>query len=106
MQIKKAYQMEEIVDYVKNSNYSKILATNLKKFRLDYYNEYSAVNGKKDNPYSLDSISSLLDITRRHYTRLENPNYTTKNITMEKLIILSKIYEIPLDDFFKEHTNN
>ncbi len=31
MQIKKAYQMEEIVDFVKNNNYSKILATNLKK---------------------------------------------------------------------------
>lgn len=103
MQIKKAYQMEEIVDYVKNHNYSQILATNLKKFRLEHYNEYSKVNGKKGNPYSLDSISSLLDITRRHYTRLENPNYTTKNITMEKLIILSKIYEISLDEFFKEN---
>ncbi len=103
MQIKKAYQMEEIVDFVKNNNYSKILATNLKKFRLEHYKEYASVIGKTDNPYSLDNISSLLDITRRHYTRLENPNYTTKNITMEKLIILSKIYEIPLDDFFKEN---
>ncbi len=103
MQIKKAYQIEEIVDSVKKNNYSKILATNLKKIRLAHYNEYKKINGNIDNPYSVDNIASVLDISRRHYTRLENPNYITKNITMEKLIILAKIYEISLDTFFKDY---
>ena len=98
MHIKQAYQMEEIAENVKNSNHPRTLAANLKKLRLNYYNEYKTLNKKLDNPYSLDNISSLLGISRRHYSRLENPNYTSKNITLEKLIILSKIYEVTIDD--------
>lgn len=98
MHIKQAYQMEEIAEQVKNSNHAKTLAANLKKLRLGHYNKYKELNNKIDNPYSLDNISSLLGISRRHYSRLENPNYTSKNITLEKLIILSKIYEVKIDD--------
>ena len=98
MHIKQAYQMEEIAENVKNSNHPRTLAANLKKLRLNHYNEYKTLNKKIDNPYSLDNISSLLGISRRHYSRLENPNYTSKNITLEKLIILSKIYEVTIDD--------
>ena len=103
MQIKQAYQMEEIAENVKNSNFEKILASNLKKLRLNHYNEYKTLNSKIDNPYSLDNISSLLGISRRHYSRLENPNYTSKNITLDKLIILSKIYEVQIDDLINNN---
>lgn len=103
MQIKQAYQMEEIAETVKNSNHSKTLAANLKKLRLEHYKQYQKLNSKIDNPYSLDNISSLLGISRRHYSRLENPNYTTKNITLEKLIILSKIYEVSIDDLVRKN---
>ena len=98
MHIKQAYQMVEIAENVKNSNFEKTLASNLKKLRISHYNEYKNLNNKIDNPYSLDNISSLLGISRRHYSRLENPNYTSKNITLDKLIILSKIYEIKIED--------
>ncbi len=101
MHIKQAYQMEEIAENVKNSNHAKDLAANLKKLRLEHYKKYKELNNKIDNPYSLDNISSLLGISRRHYSRLENPNYTSKNITLDKLIILSKIYEIKIDDLLK-----
>lgn len=101
MHIKQAYQMEEIAENVKNSNHAKNLAANLKKLRLEHYKKYKELNNKIDNPYSLDNISSLLGISRRHYSRLENPNYTSKNITLDKLIILSKIYEIKIDDLLK-----
>lgn len=105
MHIKQAYQMEEIAENVKNSNHSKTLAANLKKLRLKHYNEYKKLNSKIDNPYSLDNISSLLGISRRHYSRLENPNYTSKNITLEKLIILSKVYEVSIDDLVNKKLN-
>lgn len=101
MHIKQAYQMEEIAENVKNSNHAKNLAANLKKLRLEHYKKYKELNNKIDNPYSLDNISSLLGISRRHYSRLENPNYTSKNITLDKLTILSKIYEIKIDDLLK-----
>lgn len=101
MQIKQAYQMAEIAENEKKCDHSKILATNLKKLRLDHYKQYKKLNNKIDNPYSLDNISSLLGISRRHYSRLENPNYTTKNITLDKLIVLSKIYEVSIDNLIK-----
>ena len=106
MHIKQAYQMEEIAENVKNSSHAKNLAANLKKLRLNHYNKYKELNNKIDNPYSLDNISSLLGISRRHYSRLENPNYTSKNITLDKLIILSKIYEIKIDDLLKSDIKN
>lgn len=102
MQIKQAYQMEEIAEQVRTSHYSKKLAANLKQLRIAHYKQYQSLNNAIDNPYSLDNISSLLEISRRHYSRLENPNYTTKNITLEKLIVLSKIYDISIDDLINK----
>ena len=93
--------MVEIAESTKDKKILKILATNLKKYRLSLYEQYKQLNMQVDNPYSSENIASLLDISRRHYKRLENPNSITKNISIEKLFILSEVYQIPLEDFFK-----
>ncbi len=101
MELLESYQMVEIAEKIKDRKILKILANNLKKYRLSLYEQYKQNNRQVDNPYSSENIASLLDISRRHYKRLENPNYITKNISIEKLFILSEVYKIPLEDFFK-----
>ena len=89
-----------IEKFCKQSKGNKI-GKNLKKYRLSLYEQYKKLDKKTDNPYSSENIATLLDISRRHYKRLENPNYITKNISIEKILILSEVYNIPLEDFFK-----
>lgn len=101
MRILEGYEMAEIAEKVKDKKYLCILAENLKKIRLSLYEEYKKIDKENDNPYSSENIASLLNISRRHYKRLENPKYVSKNISIEKLIILSEIYGIKVDDFFK-----
>lgn len=101
MELLESYQMVEIAEEIKDKKLLKVLSNNLKKYRLLLYGQYKQLDKKVDNPYSSENIASLLDISRRHYKRLENPNSITKNISIEKLLILSEVYKIPLEDFFK-----
>lgn len=101
MKLLESYQMVEIAEKIKEKEMLKVLANNLKKYRLLLYEQYKKLDKKTDNPYSSENIATLLDISRRHYKRLENPNYITKNISIEKILILSEVYNIPLEDFFK-----
>lgn len=101
MKLLESYQMVEIAEKIKEKEMLKVLANNLKKYRLSLYEQYKKLDKKTDNPYSSENIATLLDISRRHYKRLENPNYITKNISIEKILILSEVYNIPLEDFFK-----
>lgn len=94
------YEMLEIAEKIRKKNYYKILAQNLKKYRLKFYNEYRLLHKNIDNPYSSENIAHILSISRRHYNRLENPNYTDKNISIEKLLILCGIYGVTLESFF------
>ena len=100
--IKEAYQMEEMADIIRNSNYEQVLAENLRNIRLTYYQKYKSLKKGVNNPYSTENIASLLNISKRHYTRIENPKYTSRNINLEKLLILSKVYNITIDKFFKK----
>ena len=99
MKLLESYQMVEIAEKIKEKEMLKVLAKNLKKYRLSLYEQYKKLDKKTDNPYSSENIATLLDISRRHYKRLENPNYITKNISIEKILILSEVYNIPLEDF-------
>lgn len=101
MELLESYQMVEIAEKVKDRKLLKVLSYNLKKYRLSLYEQYKRLDKQVDNPYSSENIATLLDISRRHYKRLENPNSITKNISVEKLLILSEVYKIPLEDFFK-----
>lgn len=101
MKLLESYQMIEIAEKIREKEVLKIVSANLKKYRLSLYEKYSSLKKDVDNPYSSENIASMLNISRRHYNRLENPNYISKNLSIEKLVILSKIYDVPLEDFFK-----
>lgn len=98
--LKEAYEMEEIALKIKERNYSIILARNLKDIRIKHYKAYDSLNKKLSNPYSAENIAGLLDISKRHYNRIESENDTVKNISIDKLLILREIYNVSLDDFF------
>jgi len=91
------YQMLEISENIKKMNYTKIVSQNLRKYRLEFFNKYKMLHKNIDNPYSSENIAHILNISRRHYSRLENPNYINKNITIDKLLVLSRIYGITLE---------
>ena len=67
MHIKQAYQMEEIAENVKNSNHPRTLAANLKKLRLNHYNEYKTLNKKielyPENLFDGTLMCRVCDIT-------------------------------------------
>jgi len=77
------------------------ICKNIKKFRLEKYNEFKNKNSNNINPYSTEKIAELLDYNHNHYKRFESENDSTKKIPLEKLVKLSIILEKSLDDFIK-----
>ena len=61
--------MVEIAEKIKEKEMLKVLAKNLKKYRLSLYEQYKKLDKKTDNPYSSENIATLLDISRRHKKR-------------------------------------
>ena len=104
--IKTLSKLDEQVNKIKeDKTYRNVICRNIKKFRLEYYNEYKKQNGNARgfyNPYSVDNISYLLDMSKVHYKRLESENDINKHISLDKLIILREIYDKSLDDFLEE----
>lgn len=104
MEIKSTYNLYELIEQQKPIDYKSIICENMKNFRLKKYNEFKQKNTGVTNPYSTDSISEILGISKVHYKRLENKNDKSKNINVEKLLILSIIYNKKLDDFLYNST--
>ena len=103
--IKTLTALDESIEKLKEKTYRRTICHNIKKFRLEYYNEYKARNNNARgiyNPYSVDNISYLLDMSKVHYKRLESENDRNKYISLDNLIILKTIYDKSLDDFLEE----
>ncbi len=80
-----------------------IICKNVKKFRLQKYNEYKqGCSNNTLNPYSTENISALLNYNHNHYKRFESENDTTNRIPLEKLIKLCIILDKKLDDFLRD----
>lgn len=96
---------EELQDSVSTIDKSTIYDTickNIKRFRLEKYNEYKEHNTNSSiNPYSSENIAALLDYNHNHYKRFESETDSTKQIPLDKIIKLSIILEKSLDDFLK-----
>lgn len=100
--MRKFEELQDLVSVVdKNSIYNKI-CKNIKKFRIEKYNEFKKQNSNNTiNPYSSENISALLDYNHNHYKRFESETDSTKQIPLEKIIKLSIILEKNIDDFIK-----
>ncbi len=79
------------------------ICKNIKKFRIEKYNEFKTLEHRNIiNPYSTENISALLDYSHNHYKRFESETDSTKKIPLEKLIKLSIILDKNIEDFFKD----
>ena len=101
MRLLEFYEMQEIVEEYKNSNYNSTVSKRVKQLRTRFFEEYKNIKKGLDNPYSMDSIAYLLGITPRHYKKLESTTYNKNNFNDDKLLILSKIFGVHMEDFYK-----
>lgn len=105
MEVKQIYEIYEQLEKITNIDIKKRICKNMKKYRLELYNEYKKqYNGRRkyDNPYSTINISEYLEISDIYYRRLESENDEHKFITMDRLIKLSIILNKSLEDFLVE----
>ena len=99
------YDFESLQDIVSKIDKEEIyikICKNIKKFRLERYNEFKMNNVKNSiNPFSTENIAALLDYNHNHYKRFESENDSTKKIPLNKLVLLSIILDKKIDDFLK-----
>lgn len=94
--------LQEKLYIINNDETFKIICSNIKRFRLEKYQEYKmSKTNSKINPYSTENIAALLDYNHNHYKRFESENDSTKRIPFDKLYRLSIILDKSLDDFVK-----
>ena len=94
--------LQDIVSNIKKDEIYKKICKNIKKFRLEKYNDFKHTNNISSlNPYTTENIAALLDYNHNHYKRFESEHDSTKRIPLDKLIKLSIILEKNLDDFIK-----
>lgn len=78
------------------------ICKNIKRIRLERYNEFKKeYKTNSINPYSTENIAALLDYSHTHYKRFESENDKTKKIPLEKLILLTIIFDTTLDELIK-----
>lgn len=95
-------QLQTLVSKVDKEELYIIICKNIKKFRLERYNEFKSQNLKNTiNPFSSENISALLDYNHNHYKRFESETDSTKMIPLEKLVKLSIILDKRLDEFIQ-----
>lgn len=96
--------LQDKISEVKKDDIYEIICKNIKKYRLEKYNEFKQnKNNGTLNPYTTENIAALLDYYHNHYKRFESENDSIKKIPLEKIIKLSIILEKSLDDFIKKN---
>lgn len=99
------YDFEELKKIIASFNKEEMYTTickNIKMFRLQRYNEFKKSNYYNTiNPFSTENIAELLEYNHTHYKRFESENDSTKNIPLDKLVKLSIILNIKLEEFLK-----
>ena len=91
----------------KKSLYSNI-CHNIKKLRKERYLEFKKqvksgkISSRAINPYTTENIAKLLDYNHTHYKRFESDNDKTKQIPLEKIIKLSLIFDVNIDEIISK----
>ena len=79
------------------------ICRNIKKFRLERYNEFKKHNNLNTiNPYSTQNIAELLDYNHNHYKRFESETDSVKMIPLDKIFKLSIILDKDIAELFKK----
>lgn len=94
--------LQDIVSKIDKEELYINICKNIRKFRLEKYNEFKNKNsGNTINPYTTENIAALLDYNHNHYKRFESETDNTKQIPLEKLVKLSIILDKELDELIK-----
>lgn len=92
---------EKIINIDKDELYRRI-CKNIKRIRKEKYNEFKNLGiNNTINPYSTENISDLLNYNHNHYKRFESDNDSTKRMPLDKLILLTIIFDTTLDELIK-----
>lgn len=95
-------KLQNMVSVIDKEELYITICKNIKKFRLQRYNEFKNQNSQNTiNPFSSENIAALLDYNHNHYKRFESDSDSTKMIPLEKVVKLSIILDKSLDDFIK-----
>ena len=92
---------KKVSNITKDETYTK-LCKNIKKIRLERYNQFKEHEKNSTlNPFSTENISALLDYNHNHYKRFESENDSTKQMPLDKILKLSIILNVSIDELLK-----
>ena len=95
-------KLQEMVNKIDKEQMYKTICKNIKKYRSQRYEEFKNQNSNNSiNPFTTENISALLDYNHTHYKRFESENDSTRMIPLDKLVKLSLILDVKIEDFLK-----
>lgn len=95
-------ELQRKVSKISKEETYKKLCKNIKKFRLERYHQFKEQEKNSTlNPYSTENISALLDYNHNHYKRFESETDSTKQMPLDKILKLSIILNVSIDDLLK-----
>lgn len=95
-------ELQEKISQINTDELYNKICKNIKKIRLEKYKEFkNNYHDNSINPYSTENIAALLNYNHNHYKRFESETDSTKRIPLEKLVMLSLIFDIKIDDLIK-----
>ena len=95
-------ELQEKLEKIDTTDLYKKICKNIKEIRKNKAKEFKQnykLNGI--NPYTTENIAALLNYNHTHYKRFESETDSTKRIPLEKLVMLSLIFDITIDDLIK-----
>lgn len=85
-----------------NEDIYKKICKNIKKLRKEKYREFKKQCANNAiNPYTTENVATLLDYNHTHYKRFESENDSTKKIPLKKLVLISIILDVTIEDLMK-----
>lgn len=94
--------LQEKVSKVNTDEMYATICSNIKKFRLEKYEEFKSRNSQSMlNPYSTENVAALLDYNHNHYKRFESAGDSTKKIPLNKLAKIAIILDKTIDELMK-----
>lgn len=102
MKIYNYQELQDKIEDINNDNLYNRICHNIKLRRIELYNKFKKeYKTNTINPYTTENIAALLDYSHTHYKRFESDNDKTKKIPLKKIVILSVILDISIDELIK-----
>lgn len=101
MRIYTYQQLQEMLEGIDSNELYDRICRNIKRLRKERSKIFKNHGLNTINPYTSENIAALLNYNHTHYKRFESENDSTKRIPLEKLVMLSIIFDTTLDEIIK-----